>query len=58
MGGVVITGVVAYVVTRELATAVAIGAADTVLKFGAYYVHERAWNRVKLGQTKPPEYQI
>ena len=24
----------------------------------ANYAHERAWGRIKLGQAKPPEYQI
>ena len=58
MGGIVVTTVVAYLVTKEIKTAAAIGAADTIIKLGAYYVHERLWNRIKIGQEKTPEYQI
>ena len=58
MGGIVVTGFVAYVVTGKLSTAAGIAGFDAVLKLGAYYVHERAWGRIKLGQAKPPEYQI
>ena len=58
MGGIVVTGFVAYVVTGKLSTAAGIAGFDGVLKLGAYYVHERVWGRIKLGQAKPPEYQI
>ncbi len=42
--------------TRELAAQ--IGILDTVIKIGAFYVHERFWNRLNFGKLKPPEYQI
>ena len=32
--------------------------ADTVIKLGAYYLHERTWMRVSFGKLKTPEYQI
>ena len=57
-GGIVVTCFVAYVATGELAIAAKIAGLDAALKLGAYYVHERAWARIKLGQAKPPEYQI
>ena len=58
MGGVIVTTVVAYAVTKEIATAAAIGAVDTAVKLVAYYVHERVWNRISLGKAEEPEYQI
>jgi len=54
----VITFAVAWILTRRIALAAEIGIADTLLKLGAYYSHERMWNRVSFGQLKPPEYQI
>jgi len=54
----VITTIVAWSVTAELRFAAAIGLTDAVLKFGLYYLHERAWNRVGFGRAKTPEYQI
>jgi uncharacterized membrane protein len=29
-----------------------------VLKIAAYFVHERIWDRIQFGRTKPPEYEI
>ena len=55
---VLITAVVAYVVTGKLTTALEIGIADTVIKLGVYYLHERTWLRLPYGKAPPPEYQI
>jgi uncharacterized membrane protein len=57
-GGTVVTFAVAWAVTRELAVATGIGLLDTVIKIGAFYVHERIWNKLSFGKKKPPEYQI
>ena len=48
---VAITGSVAWVVTGEVAWAVSIGALDTLLKFGSYYLHERVWDRTDFGRA-------
>ena len=53
-----VTFTVAWVVTKELKFAAEIGLADTLIKLGAYYFHERVWIGVKFGRKKPPEYQI
>ena len=53
-----ITFSVAWVVTGRLTLAAEIGIADTLIKLGVYYFHERAWIRVKFGRLKKPEYQI
>lgn len=43
---------VAWSVTGSTAFAATIGAADTAIKIGVYYVHERAWLRVQMGSSK------
>ena len=51
----VITVCVAWLVTRRIGVAASVGFADTLIKIGAYYLHERLWFRVSFGQ---PEYEI
>lgn len=53
-----ITFAVAWILTGRVTLAAEIGVADTLLKLGAYYSHERIWNRLSFGKYKPPEYQI
>lgn len=53
-----VTFTVAWVVTKKLTFAAEIGIADSLIKLGAYYFHERAWIGVKFGQLKKPEYEI
>lgn len=57
-GGTVVTFVVAWLLTGRFDLAAQIGLLDTTLKMGAYYVHERLWNRLNFGKKKPPEYEI
>lgn len=56
--GTLITASVAWAVTGRLRFAASIGVVDAVLKLGAYYMHERAWNRISYGRVRSPEYQI
>jgi len=49
---------VAWILTGNLSLSAGIGLVDTVIKIGAFYVHERIWNRLQFGKQKPPEYQI
>jgi len=44
-----ITATCAWLVTGEAACAASIGALDTLIKLGSYYLHERAWDRASLG---------
>ena len=53
-----ITFSVAWIITKELTFAAEIGIADTVIKLGVYYFHERAWIGINFGKKKAPEYQI
>ena len=57
-GGTVVTFAIAWILTQKLELAVQIGVLDTVVKIGAFYAHERIWNRLSFGKKKPPEYQI
>jgi uncharacterized membrane protein len=58
MGGTVVTFAVAWILTGNLSLSAGIGLLDTVIKVGAFYAHERMWNRVSFGKQRPPEYQI
>lgn len=57
-GGTVVTILIAWMVTGKPMLSLSIGALDSLVKIGAFYVHERVWNRVQFGQLKPPEYHI
>ena len=57
-GGTVVTCLVAWSLTGNLDLAARIGIVDTVIKIGAFYIHERFWNRLDFGKQKPPEYEI
>jgi uncharacterized membrane protein len=53
-----VTFTVAWYATGKLTLAMEIGVADTLIKLGAYYFHERLWIRVKFGKLQRPEYEI
>ncbi|MBI2853430.1 MAG: DUF2061 domain-containing protein [Chloroflexi bacterium] len=38
--------------------ALSIGLADTLIKLASYYFHERAWEKIRFGRPKPPEYNL
>jgi uncharacterized membrane protein len=57
-GGLAVTFGVAWAITGRLDLAVSLGAVDTTVKLFAFYVHERAWQKVKFGQSRPPDYDI
>lgn len=47
--GSVATGLVAYAFSHSVEIGAQVGLADSVIKVGLYYVHERVWYRVKWG---------
>jgi uncharacterized membrane protein len=55
--GTLTTILISWVITRQLEFALSIGLADVFIKIIVYYLHERAWNRIKIGR-KPTDYQI
>lgn len=48
----VITAGLAFVATENLTASLALGSADTGVKFVLYYLHERAWARAKIGYLR------
>jgi len=54
----IITFCVAWFIMGRVAGALIIGLADTLVKLGIYYAHERAWDRVPFGRREPRDYQI
>ena len=46
------TFALAWIVTQRLSTATFIGVGDALVKVGAYYVHERVWERITFGRAQ------
>jgi uncharacterized membrane protein len=57
IGGFLMTIFTAWLVTRRLDIAASIGAADTVVKIVAYYLHERMWLKIPIGRLVRAEQQ-
>jgi uncharacterized membrane protein len=53
-----VTALIFFVLTGKGTLSLGAGALDVVLKIGAYFIHERIWERISYGRTKPPEYEI
>jgi uncharacterized membrane protein len=53
-----VTGLIVFILTGKGTLSVGAGVLDIVLKIGAYFVHERIWDRIDFGRAKPPEYEI
>lgn len=53
-----ITFFTAWLLTGTINVAMKIGLLDTVIKMGAYYMHERGWNNLDFGKANAPDYQI
>ncbi|MCP4131561.1 MAG: DUF2061 domain-containing protein [bacterium] len=57
--GTLDTVLVAFFITGKISAALSIGAVEVFTKMVLYYLHERAWNKVKLGRVIPADdYQI
>lgn len=56
--GTLDTIIISYFITGDLTMAASIGSIEVFTKMVLYYFHERAWNKVSLGKTKEPDYQI
>jgi len=55
--GTITTIAISWAITRTFAFAISIGFADVIVKVFIYYLHERAWNNIRMGR-KIPDYQI
>lgn len=47
-----------YAYTRNIKQSLGVGAGIDIIKMLLYYLHERAWNKVKFGRSIPQDYQI
>ncbi len=47
-----VTFLIAYLFTKETVLAISIGLGDAIIKIGAFYSHERLWNRIGFGRKK------
>ncbi len=50
--GTITTSALVFVFTRRLALSVTVGVLEFVSKIGLFWVHERVWERVRLGRKK------
>ena len=48
--GTLLTTILLYIATGQLAIAIGFGLIDTLVKFVAYFIHERVWNKIKFGR--------
>lgn len=51
--GSLATVAIAFVLTGDAAISASIGLADSLAKIGLFYLHERAWYRIKWGVVSP-----
>ncbi|OGV52363.1 MAG: hypothetical protein A2X49_02390 [Lentisphaerae bacterium GWF2_52_8] len=49
--GTLDTILVSFIITGAVKTAFSIGLLEILTKMTLYYVHERAWNKIRLGRT-------
>ncbi len=52
------TGFIFFFLTGDWKLSAGAGVADSVVKLGLYFLHERMWNHINFGRQKPPEYEI
>lgn len=52
-----VTICIAYLVTKDVNFAIAIGFIEFFSKFVIYYLHERAWQRSTIGKSYLANYQ-
>lgn len=52
------TAAIVYALSGKAALSVGTGILDMVTKIGLYFLHERIWERIPFGRSKPPEYEI
>ncbi len=56
--GSAVTGLIFFLLTGKGTLSVSAGVLDMIFKIAAYFVHERIWNHIEFGRSKPPEYEI
>jgi adenylylsulfate kinase len=48
----VITAIVALFLSESVIVALSIALSDSLIKIGAYYLHERAWMNIRFGRKR------
>jgi adenylylsulfate kinase len=56
--GSISTAFIFYVLSHNFTLSVGAGVLDSIVKIGMYFIHERIWNHIDYGRSKPPEYEI
>ncbi len=56
--GVMITALIAWKLTGDTAIGIKIGFLDCFIKVVLFYLHERAWNKIKFGYRLPSEVRL
>ena len=54
------TALIVFFFTKSAGASLGAGIADSVIKIGLYFVHERAWDYIGFGRPKQhsPDYEI
>ncbi len=52
------TFLISWLITGKIDLAISISSIEVFAKLALYYLHERAWLKIKLGKEKPIEYEI
>ena len=52
------TALIFFTMTGDAKLSAGAGLADSVVKLGLYFLHERMWNHIGYGRPKAPEYEI
>ena len=47
-----------YLFTDQVAVALSVGAAEVIVKFALFYVHERTWDKVKFGKKQKSSFVL
>lgn len=50
--GTITTSALVFIFTRRIALSLTVGAVEFVSKIGIFWLHERAWDRVRFGRSK------
>lgn len=56
--GTLDTILISYVITGSIKIAASIGVVEIFTKMLLYFIHERVWNKIKIGRKTEPEYYI
>lgn len=56
--GTIDTILVSFLISGHIKMALSIGFVELFTKIGLYYLHERAWNKIRFGVTDKDDYQI